>query len=77
MDIQSLKIDLIQWLTQLKDKTILEKVKAIKDEQGFDLSSDQLLELNDRVEKYERGEMKFNSWEETKTNIRKRSKNAS
>ncbi|MBX2916950.1 MAG: addiction module component [Cyclobacteriaceae bacterium] len=76
MDIQSLKIDLIQWLTEIKDKSVLEKVKAIKDENGLDLSSEQLLELNDRLEKYELGEMKFKSWEETKTSVRRRSKNA-
>lgn len=76
MDIQNLKIDLIHWLTQLKDKSILAKVKAIKDEQEIALSSEQLDELNERLEKYRKGEMKFKSWEEVKANVRKRSKNA-
>lgn len=76
MDIQSLKIDLIHWLTQLKDKTVLEKIQAIKDDEGYYLSSSQQEELNERLEKYERGDMEFKSWEETKASIRSRSKNA-
>ncbi len=71
MDTQSLKLDLIHWLTKLKDKATLEKIQAIKEE-DTGLSAAQEIELNKRVEKYEKGEMKFNSWEETKANIRKR-----
>lgn len=76
MDIQSLKIDLIHWLTQLKDRTVLEKIQAIKDEEGYDLSPVQQEELDKRLERYERGDTKFKSWEETKASIRSRSKNA-
>lgn len=36
MDIQNLKIDLIYWLTQLKDKNVLEKIQAIKEEEDID-----------------------------------------
>jgi putative addiction module component (TIGR02574 family) len=75
MDIQSLKIDLIHWLTQLNDKTVLQKIQAIKEE-DYDLSPAQQEELDKRLEKYECGDMKFKSWEETKANIRSRSKNA-
>ena len=75
MDIQSLKIDLIHWLTQLKDKGILEKIQAIK-EKETELSTIQQVELDKRLKKYEQGKMKFKSWEETKTSIKKRSKNA-
>lgn len=76
MDIQSLKIDLIHWLTELKDKSILEKVQAIKDEGDIELSQAQKEELDRRLEKYERGEMKFKSWEDAKNSVRERSKNA-
>ena len=34
MDTQSLKLEIIHWLTELKDKTILEKIHAIKNERG-------------------------------------------
>lgn len=77
MDIQSLKIDIIHWLTELKDKSVLEKIYAIKQgEVADELSSAQQTELENRLKKYERGEMKFKSWEETRTSIRKRSKDA-
>ncbi len=76
MDIQSLKIDLIHWLTELKDKTVLEKIQAIKDEGDYNLSPAQQEELDKRLERYERGDMKFKPWEETKASIRSRSKNA-
>lgn len=77
MDIQSLKIDIIRWLTELTDETVLEKIHAIKErEEDIELSASQQIELDKRLKKYELGEMKFKSWEETKENIRKRSKNA-
>jgi len=76
MDIQSLKIDLIHWLTELKDRAILEKIQAIKEEEGHNLSPAQQEEIDKRLERYERGDMKFKSWEETKASIRSRSKDA-
>jgi putative addiction module component (TIGR02574 family) len=76
MDIQSLKIDIIHWLTELRDKAILERIQAIKEEEDYDLSLPQQEELDKRLDRYERGEMKFKSWEETKSSIRSRSKNA-
>ncbi len=75
MDIQSLKIDIIHWLTELKDTAVLEKIMAIKEE-ASGLTASQQAELDKRLEKYDRGEMNFKSWEETKNNIRERSKNA-
>lgn len=77
MDIQSLKIDIIHWLTELNDKNVLEKIHAIKEEEDIELSPAQQVELNKRLEKYEQGAMEFKSWDETKASIRKRSKDAS
>lgn len=76
MDIQSAKIELIHWLTELQDKTILKKLQGIKDqeESTFELSPDQKKELDDRLEKYENGEMEFSTWETVKDRIRSRSK---
>jgi hypothetical protein len=76
MDIQTLKIDIIHWLTELKDKNVLEKIHALKEEEDIELSPAHQTELDKRLKKYERGEMKFKSWDETKASIRKRSKNA-
>ena len=76
MDIQTLKIDIIHWLTQLNDKNVLEKIHALKKEEDIELSSDQKVELEKRLNKYVRGEMKIKSWEETRASVKKRSKNA-
>lgn len=75
MDIQSLKIDLIHWLTELKDTAVLEKINAIKEETDG-LTESQHAELERRLEKYSKGEMNFKSWEDAKESIRERSKNA-
>lgn len=76
MDIQSLKIDIIHWLTELTDKNVLEKINTIKKETELELTSLQQLELEKRLEKFELGETELKSWEETKENVRKRSKDA-
>lgn len=76
MDVQSLKIDLIHWLTELQDKSILEKLQGLKEQQEntYELSAEQKKELDSRLEKYENGEMKFSSWDAVKDRIRNRSK---
>jgi hypothetical protein len=38
MDIQHVKLDLIHWLTELQDTSILEKLRALKDQES-DFSS--------------------------------------
>lgn len=76
MDIQTLKIDIIHWLTELKDKNVLEKIHALKGEEDIELLPAQQTELDRRLKKCEQGEMKFKSWDETRASIRKRSKNA-
>ena len=74
MDIETLKIDIINWLTGLKDKNVLEKILAIKEEEDIELTLAQQTELDNRLKKYEGGEMKFKSWEEARSSIIKRSK---
>jgi hypothetical protein len=52
MDTQSLKLEIIHWLTELKDKTILEKIHAIKNErEEMELSRGKKMELDKRLEK--------------------------
>lgn len=76
MDIQSVKIDLIHWLTELQDKSTLKKLQGFKEQQeiNFELSVEQKKELDSRLEKYENGEMKFSSWETVKDRVRNRAK---
>ncbi len=71
MSAQELKLELIHWLTETTDETVLEKVQAIRDTSSY-LSHEQESILEERLEKYDRGEMKFSSWEEVKANIMKK-----
>ncbi|MFN3997442.1 addiction module protein [Algoriphagus sp.] len=68
MDVAALKLDLIQWLAQIQDESLLKKIQFIRDskEENLELSEEQLLELDQRLEKYERGEINFSSWEKVK-----------
>lgn len=79
MDSAALKLDLIKWLTQLQDEVILKKINALKEanEDELGLASDQIEELDRRLEKYKRGEMEFSSWESVKEKIKSTGKNES
>jgi putative addiction module component (TIGR02574 family) len=76
MDIQAVKIDLIHWLTELQDKSVLKKLQGLKEQQesAYELSAEQMEELDGRLEKYENGKMKFSSWDSVKDSIRNRAK---
>lgn len=78
MDVQSVKIDLIQWLTELQDKSVLKKLQGLKEQQesSFGLNAEQKEELDSRLEKYENGEMKFSPWNTVKDRVRNRAKDA-
>ena len=78
MDTKSIKIDLIHWLTELQDTSILKELQILKDrhKETHQLTTDQEKELDIRLEKYEAGEMKFSSWDTVKDRIRNRAKDA-
>ncbi len=78
MDTKSIKIDLIHWLTELQDTSILKELQILKDrhKETDQLTTDQEKELDMRLEKYEAGEMKFSSWDTVKDRIRNRAKDA-
>lgn len=78
MDIQSIKIDLIHWLSELEDMSVLEQIQSLKEEQenSFQLNAEQGEELESRLERYEKGEMRFSSWEAVKKRIRDRANDA-
>lgn len=54
MDIQSIKIDLIHWLTELQDKSILEQIHAFKKQQQETLSDAHRVILDERIASYEK-----------------------
>jgi len=78
MDVQSVKIDLIHWLTELQDKSVLKKLQGLKEQQesSLELSAEQQRELEGRLEKYENGEMEFSPWDTVKDRVRNRAKDA-
>lgn len=77
MDVAEIKLDLIQWLAQIQDETLLKKLTSLKKEMENDLefSKEQLMELDRRLDKYERGEMTFSTWEDVKARVKSRAKN--
>lgn len=77
MDAAALKLDLIKWLSQLQDEGVLKKINALReaDEEVASLSYEQINELERRLEKYQRGEMEFSSWESVKERVKSTLKN--
>lgn len=78
MDMQSVKSELIHWLAELQDKSVLKKLQVLKEQQenSFELSTEQQEELDIRLEKYEKGEMEFSSWKTIKNKIKTSPKDA-
>ena len=69
VQLQKDKLDLIEWITQLEDPAIIQKIKQImieEDNYGFSLSDEQKLILEEGTEKYISGEESAYSWEEIK-----------
>jgi len=69
VQLQKDKLDLIEWITQLEDPAMIQKIKQImieEDNYGFSLSDEQKLILEEGTEKYISGEERDYSWEEIK-----------
>ncbi len=71
---QSVKLDLIHWLTELQDTTMLKTLQRLKESGEGKLTKAQQKDLQDRLDRYEAGELTFTSWAEAKDRIRKRGK---
>ncbi len=78
------KAEVLKRFEKVYDPSLIRAIKNLLDfglskqktEDGdIELSSAQQAELDRRLKKYERGEMKFKPWAETKASFRKRSKN--
>ncbi|MBS9522754.1 addiction module protein [Litoribacter alkaliphilus] len=74
MDLKTVKTDLIHWVKDLKDKSVLQQLQELKKqhEDSLELSESQRKELDLRLKKYEEGQMHFSSWDEVKDRVRKR-----
>ena len=63
MDIQSIKVDLIHWLTELQDRSILEKLQAFKKQQEATLSDAHKTLLDERIVSYEKDPDNVLDWD--------------
>jgi hypothetical protein len=64
MDIQSIKLDLIHWLTELQDRSALEKLVAFKDHLDGGLSDSHKKLLDDRIASWEEHPSNLLEWED-------------
>ena len=64
MDIQAEKLHLIQWLIELNDKSMIEKLKALKEEKPIyweELSLEEQLSINKGLSEVVNGEVEDRS----------------
>jgi len=69
VQLQKDKLELIEWITQLEDSTVIEKLLAIMEEQdnyGYKLSDEHKVLVEESAAKYFSGEERGYSWEEVK-----------
>ncbi|QYJ68206.1 hypothetical protein [Flavobacterium litorale] len=78
LQIQKDKLSLIEWITQIEDVVVLNKLKAIMTEDensNFLLSEEQQLILKETAKKYHSGEERTYTWQEIKANAAELKKN--
>ena len=64
MDTQSKKIDLIHWLTELQDQSVLDQVLAFKQQQEGTLSDAHKAMLDNRIASYEQNPDQLLDWDD-------------
>ena len=69
MDSEKIKLDLIQWLIETTDTEAIKKIQSIRSSSTLGLTPEQETTLGERMEKYEKGLMKFSSWKDAKSRI--------
>ena len=69
MDIQSIKVDLIDWITKLEDRKVLEQIQAYKYRQGEGLSKAHKALLDERIASYEKNPSKVVDWSDVMKEI--------
>ena len=70
VDLQNDKFDLIAWISQREDASLIEKLKALRSQVAVPQS--QQNEVYRRLDLIEKGEMKTRSWKEAKNDIFKK-----
>lgn len=71
VQLQKDKLELIEWITQLEDVAVIEKLMGImaeEDNYSYRLSDQQIAILEEGSAKYDSGEERGYTWEEIKNN---------
>jgi len=71
MDTQSIKVELIHWLTELEDRSVLEQVQVFKQLQEGTLSAAHQALLDDRIASYEQNPGQSLDWDEVMKELSK------
>lgn len=74
-DLQAEKLDLISWITQLQDSSLIEKLKKLRHKNSPDTISIpewQQDEVKKRLNSIKKGEHTTRSWDEAKKDIFKK-----
>ncbi|WP_162340435.1 MULTISPECIES: addiction module protein [Cyclobacterium] len=71
MDTQSIKVELIHWLTELQDPKILEQLQAFKHRQEGGLSDAHKGLLDERIASYEKDPGKALDWDDVMKELEK------
>ncbi|MEQ8244535.1 addiction module protein [Fulvivirga sp.] len=69
MDIQTIKVDLIHWLTELQDRSVLEQLQLLKFQQETQLSDAHKALLDERIASYKNDPNDVLDWEEVMKDI--------
>jgi len=75
VQLQKDKSEIIEWIKQLEDSTIIDHIKSLMSSKGSDaysLTAEQIIEVRERSEKYLSGEDKGFTWDEVKDRARKK-----
>lgn len=76
MNLDHLKSDLINWVSELEDEQLLLELLHLKEGDSF-LSSEHQNVLNERLEQYKAGNTEFSDWESVKKRVQSRQKDVS
>ncbi len=71
MEIESIKIDLIHWLTELKDRKILEQLHTFKKQHEGGLSDAHKAILDERIASFEKDPGKLLDWDQVMKDLEK------
>jgi hypothetical protein len=71
MDIQAVKLELIHWLTELQDQSILEQLQNLRDQQSPEIRKAHQQLLDERIAFYEQHPDQLLDWDQVTQELEK------